>query len=93
MTGVQTCALPIVLDAAGNDVVAGVIGTVSIFGWTARVRAVRAMQERDHEVGLARIRAHRDILAALRARDADLVERTVREHLVVAIDYLLEQAR
>jgi DNA-binding GntR family transcriptional regulator len=83
----------LLLDAAGNDVLAGVIDTVSIFGWAARVRAVQAMHDHDHEVGLDRIRAHRDILAALRSRDADLVETRVREHLVVAVDYILTHAR
>jgi len=82
----------LLLAAAGNEVVAGVIDTVSVFGWAARVQAVQAMHDHDHEVGLARIRAHRDILAALRNRDAGLVEARVREHLVVAIDYILAHA-
>jgi len=83
----------LLLDAAGNAVLAGVIDTVSIFGWAARLRAVQAMHEHDHQVGLARIRAHREILDALRVRDAALVESRVREHLVVAIDYILTHAR
>jgi len=83
----------LLLHAAGNAVLAGVIDTVSIFGWAARVRAVRAMHDHDHEVGLDRIRAHREILDALRGRDAALVESRVREHLLVAIDYILTHAR
>ncbi|HEY4460838.1 MAG TPA: GntR family transcriptional regulator [Pseudonocardiaceae bacterium] len=83
----------LLLAATGNAVLAGVIDTISIFGWAARVRAVEAMHEHDHEVGLERIRTHRAILAALRGRDADLVETTVREHLLVSIDYILAHAR
>jgi DNA-binding GntR family transcriptional regulator len=83
----------LLLEAAGNDVLRGVIDTVSIFGWSARVRAVQAMHYHDHEIWLARIRAHRGIVAALRGRDADLVEARVREHLVIAIDYILAHAR
>jgi DNA-binding GntR family transcriptional regulator len=37
--------------AADNDVLAGLLDTASVFSWSARVRAVRAMHERDHEVG------------------------------------------
>jgi DNA-binding GntR family transcriptional regulator len=82
----------LLLQAADNDVLGGVIGTLSVFGWTARIRAVRAMHDQDHEVGLERIRAHREILAALRSRDPDRVESRVREHLADAIDYILAHA-
>jgi DNA-binding GntR family transcriptional regulator len=81
----------LLLDAAGNDVITGLIDTVSIFGWSLRVRAVRAMHA-SPEIGLSRIRAHREILTALRARNADRVETLVRLQLTTAIDYLLEQA-
>lgn len=78
------------LAAAGNDVITGLIDTVSIFGWSPRVRAVRSMHDTP-EVGLSRIRAHREILAALRARDADRVEALTRRQLTTAIDYFVEQ--
>ena len=81
----------LLLDAAGNDVINGLIDTVSIFGWSLRVRAVRAMHE-SPEIGLSRIKAHREILTALRARDADRVETLVRLQLTTATDYFLEQA-
>jgi DNA-binding GntR family transcriptional regulator len=45
------------------------------------------------EVGLSRIREHREIVTALRARDADRVETLMRGHLTTSIDYVLEQAR
>jgi DNA-binding GntR family transcriptional regulator len=79
------------LAAAGNDVLAGLIDTVSVFGWSLRIRAVRAMHD-EPEVGLSRIRNHREILTALRARDADRVEALVRDHVTTAIGYFLEQA-
>jgi DNA-binding GntR family transcriptional regulator len=81
----------LLLDATGNDVITGLIDTVSIFGWSLRIRAVRAMHAAP-EIGLSRIRAHREILTALRARDADRVESLVRRQLNTAIDYFLEQA-
>jgi DNA-binding GntR family transcriptional regulator len=81
----------LLLAAADNDVIAGVIGSVSILGWSPRVRAVRAMHDTP-EIGLSRIRAHREILTALLARDADRVETLMRQHLTAAIDYLAEQA-
>ncbi|MFD2420551.1 GntR family transcriptional regulator [Amycolatopsis pigmentata] len=83
----------LLLTATGNDVLIGLVGTLSVFGWTARKKAVEAMHEKDHDVGLDRIRAHRELLAALRGRDADLVETTLRRQLLIAADYILEHAR
>jgi DNA-binding GntR family transcriptional regulator len=78
--------------AAGNQVITGLIDTASIFGWTLRLRAVRAMHDTP-EVGRSRIREHREIVTALRARDADRVETLMRRHLTTGIDYVLKQAR
>ena len=78
--------------AAGNQVITGLIDTASIFGWALRLRAVRAMHDRP-EVGLSRIREHREIVTALRTRDAERVETLMRQHLTTGIDYLLKQAR
>jgi DNA-binding GntR family transcriptional regulator len=82
----------LLLDAAGNDVIAALIDTASVFGWSLRIRAVRAMHD-NPDVGLNRIREHREILTALRDRDPDRVETVMRRHLTTAIDYILEQAR
>jgi DNA-binding GntR family transcriptional regulator len=82
----------LLLAAAGNDIVAGLVDTVSVFGWQIRLRAVRAMHTDDPAIGRSRIRAHRDILAALRVRDATLVETLMRTHLTTALDYLLGHA-
>jgi DNA-binding GntR family transcriptional regulator len=81
----------LLLAAAGNEVIAGLIDTVSVFGSSLRIRAVRSMHDTP-EVGLSRIRSHREILTALRARDADRVEKLMRVHVTTAIDYFVEQA-
>jgi len=78
--------------AAGNQVITSLINTASIFGWALRLHAVRAMHDTP-EVGLSRIREHREIVTALRARDADRVETLMRAHLTTGIEYVLKQAR
>jgi DNA-binding GntR family transcriptional regulator len=45
------------------------------------------------EVGLARIRDHRELMDALRARDAERVETLTRQHLSAGIDYILAHAK
>jgi DNA-binding GntR family transcriptional regulator len=82
----------LVLAAADNDVLAGLIDSVSVFSWPARLRAARAMAAGDLAAARNRIRAHRRILAALRKGDADLTEALMREHLAEATAYLLSQA-
>jgi DNA-binding GntR family transcriptional regulator len=82
----------LLLASASNPVLAGLIDTVSVFGWSRRLRAVRAMHDAP-EVGLGQIRAHRRILTALRDRDADRVEVLTREHLTTAINYILTQGQ
>jgi DNA-binding GntR family transcriptional regulator len=78
--------------AAGNQVITSLIDTASIFGWALRLHAVQAMHDTP-EIGLSRIREHREIVTALRARDADRVETLMRRHLTTGIDYVLKQAR
>jgi DNA-binding GntR family transcriptional regulator len=82
----------LLLAAAGNHVIAALVDSVSVFGWLLRIRGVRAMHDAPEE-GLSRIREHREILTALRARDADRVEALMHRHLTNAIDFLLERAR
>lgn len=78
----------LLLASADNAVLAGLIDTVSVFGWSLRIRAVQAMHNTP-EVGLGQIQAHRRILTALRDRDADRVETLFREHLSTAINFIL----
>ncbi|MCU1679812.1 MAG: GntR family transcriptional regulator [Amycolatopsis sp.] len=82
----------LLLGAAGNDLLTGLIAPISVFGWALRVKAVRAMHA-DPEFGWSRIRAHRELLTALRARDADRVETLTRLQLDAASDYLMEWAQ
>jgi DNA-binding GntR family transcriptional regulator len=82
----------LLLAAADNTVVAGLIDSVSVFGWSLRVRAVEAMHK-NPEVGLGRIRFHRQLLTALRDRDPDQVERLTRDHLIDSVEYILTQGR
>ena len=82
----------ILLAAADNDIVTGLVDNVSVFGWQLRLHAVQAMYTDDPAVGRNRIRAHRDIRAALRVRDATLVETLMRTHLTTALDYFIAHA-
>ncbi len=41
------------------------------------------------EVAMRRLQDHRDILAALRSRDPDLVEQVFRRHAVAGVELLL----
>jgi DNA-binding GntR family transcriptional regulator len=82
----------LLLAAADNTVVAGLIDSMSVFGWSLRVRAVRAMHK-NPEVGLGRIRYHRQLLTALRERDPERVETLTRDHLIDSVEYILSQAR
>jgi DNA-binding GntR family transcriptional regulator len=82
----------LLLAAGDNAVVAGLIDSISVFGWSLRVRAVEAMHT-NPEVGLGRIRFHRQLLTALRERDPGRVETLTRDHLTDSVDYILRQAR
>jgi DNA-binding FadR family transcriptional regulator len=45
---------------------------------------------RDHaQIGERRLQGHRDILAALRSRDPDAVERAFRRHASTGVELLL----
>lgn len=82
----------LLLAAADNTVVAGLIDSMSVFGWSLRVRAVQAMHK-NPEVGLGRIQFHRELLTALRERNPERVETLTRDHLIDSVDYILSQAQ
>ena len=42
------------------------------------------------EVGLRRVQDHRDLLAAFRCRDPDLVEQVFRRHATAGVELLLD---
>jgi DNA-binding GntR family transcriptional regulator len=75
--------------AAGNSVLRGLVESLSVVGQERRARAIEMMREH-RDIGERRVQEHRDILAALRSRDPDTVERTVRAHLTAGIELLLD---
>jgi DNA-binding GntR family transcriptional regulator len=64
------------------------IHSLSIMGHERRARSVESLLLHP-EVGLRRIEDHRDLLAAFRKRDPDLVERVFRRHTNAGIELLL----
>lgn len=74
--------------AAANPTLRGVIQSLSIVGQERVTRAVQSIREHA-DLGQRRLQAHRDILAALRSRDPEAVERVFRENVTTSIDLLL----
>ena len=74
--------------AAGNPTLRTMIQSLSIIGQERRARSVESLLMHP-EAGLRRIEDHRDLLAAFRKRDADLVERVFRRHATAGIELLL----
>ena len=74
--------------AAANPTLRSLIQSLSIVGQERQTRYVQSM--RDHaEIGERRLQGHRDILAALRSRDPDAVERAFRRHAITGVELLL----
>jgi DNA-binding GntR family transcriptional regulator len=74
--------------AADNPTLRSMIQSLSIIGQERRARSVESLLMHP-EVGLRRIEDHRDLLAAFRKRDPDLVERVFRRHATAGIELLL----
>jgi DNA-binding GntR family transcriptional regulator len=75
--------------AADNPTLRTMILSLSIIGQERRARSVESMHQHP-ELGLRRVQDHRDMLAAFRSRDPDLVERVFRRHAVAGVDLLLD---
>src|SRR5258708_39330310 len=75
--------------AADNPTLRTMILSLSIIGQERRARSVESMHQHP-ELGLRRVQDHRDMLAAFRNRDPDLVERVFRRHAVAGVDLLLD---
>jgi DNA-binding GntR family transcriptional regulator len=74
--------------AAANPTLRSLIQSLSIVGQERQTRYVQSM--RDHaQIGERRLQGHRDILAALRSRDPDAVERAFRRHASTGVELLL----
>ena len=78
------------LVARRNGVqVEGMILSLSIIGQERRTRSVESLLQHP-EVGLRRVQDHRDLLAAFRRRDPDLVEQVFRRHATAGVELLLD---
>lgn len=74
--------------AADNPTLRSLILSLSIIGQERRTRSVESMRLHP-EVGKRRVQDHRDLLAAFRNRDPDLVERVFRRHATAGVELLL----
>jgi DNA-binding GntR family transcriptional regulator len=75
--------------AADNPTLRSMILSLSIIGQERRARSVESLLLRP-EVGLRRVQDHRDLLAAFRRRDPDLVEHVFRRHATAGVELLLD---
>lgn len=76
--------------AADNPTLRGMIVSLSVIGQDRRARSIEHMIAHP-EVGIRRLQDHREILAALRARDPELVERVFRRHATAGVELLLDE--
>jgi DNA-binding GntR family transcriptional regulator len=74
--------------AAANPTLRSMILSLSIVGQERRARYVESMRLHP-EVGMRRVQGHRDMLAAFRSRDPDLVEQVFRRHAFAGVELLL----
>ena len=75
--------------AADNPTLRSMILSLSIIGQERRARSVESLLQHP-EVGLRRVQDHRDLLAAFRRRDPDLVEQVFRRHATGGVELLLD---
>jgi DNA-binding GntR family transcriptional regulator len=76
--------------AANNPTLRSVIQSLSVIGKERQVRAV-ALMHTHPELGIQRVQNHRDLLAAFRTRDADLVEEVFRRQAIAGMNLLLDE--
>jgi DNA-binding GntR family transcriptional regulator len=74
--------------AAANPTLRSMILSLSIIGQERRARSVESLLQHP-EAGLRRVQDHRDLLAAFRERDPDLVEQVFRRHAATGVELLL----
>jgi DNA-binding GntR family transcriptional regulator len=75
--------------AADNPTLRSMILSLSIIGQERRARSVESLLLRP-EAGQRRVQDHRDILAAFRKRDPDLVEQVFRRHAIAGVELVLD---
>jgi DNA-binding GntR family transcriptional regulator len=74
--------------AAGNPTLRGLIQSLSIVSQERRNRYIQSIRVHT-EIGERRLQGQRDILAALRGGDPDLVEQVFRRHATSFVELLL----
>jgi DNA-binding GntR family transcriptional regulator len=74
--------------AADNPTLRSMILSLSIIGQERRARSVESLVSH-RELGQRRVQDHRDVLAAFRRRDPDLVEHVFRRHATAGVELLL----
>jgi DNA-binding GntR family transcriptional regulator len=75
--------------AADNPTLRSMILSLSIIGQERRTRSVESLLLHP-EAGLRRVQDHRDMLAAFRSRDPDLVEQVFRRHAIAGVELVLD---
>ncbi len=75
--------------AADNPTLRSMILSLSIIGQERRARSVETLLQHPEE-GLRRVQDHRDLLAAFRCRDPDLVEQVFRRHATAGVELVLD---
>jgi DNA-binding GntR family transcriptional regulator len=75
--------------AAANPTLRSMILSLTIIGQERRARSVESLLLHP-EAGMRRIQDHRDLLAAFRRRDPDLVEQVFRHHATAGVELLLD---
>jgi DNA-binding GntR family transcriptional regulator len=75
--------------AADNPTLRSMILSLSIIGQERRARSVESLVSHP-ELGQRRVQDHRDLLAAFRRRDPDLVEQVFRRYATAGVELLLD---
>ena len=75
--------------AADNPTLRSMILSLSIIGQERRARSVASLLQHPEE-GLRRVQDHRDLLAAFRKRDPDLVEQVFRRYATAGVELVLD---
>jgi DNA-binding GntR family transcriptional regulator len=79
----------IIQQASRNDIIASLAANITAFGPTRRQHALTEMVRHDRATLHKRLEDHRNILAALKAKDADRAEALVRQHVLDATEYFM----
>jgi DNA-binding GntR family transcriptional regulator len=75
--------------AADNPTLRSMILSLSIIGQERRAQSVESLVQHPEE-GQRRVQDHRDLLAAFRKRDPDLVEQVFRRHATAGVELVLD---